>query len=155
MPEKGKGLISARGSLHLPTGLRQDLLVQLHCVRIVVHDEDADTRKRRGGCGRGGFCRSRRAGFDRSVADIGEHEREPYHEGRPQPSARAFREDATAMELHEAANEREAEAEAPVLPRARAVALAKSIEDVREQIGSDALSGVAHQDLDVRVDALE
>jgi hypothetical protein len=42
-----------------------------------------------------------------------------------------------------------------VRPGARAVRLAKALEDQRQHAGRDALAGVADHDLDVRVDALQ
>ena len=71
----------------------------------------------------------------------------------PSPALAAC--DGAAMHLDEMPDDREPEAEAAGLARRSGIRLAKALEDVRQEIGADADAGVADDDLDVRVDALE
>ena len=59
------------------------------------------------------------------------------------------------MHFDEVAHDRQAEAEAAGLARRSGVGLPEPIEHERQEILADADAGVADDDLDVRVDALE
>src|SRR5207247_2379650 len=58
----------------------------------------------------------------------------------------ALRAHGTTVQLDEMAHDREAEAEAAVATRARALRLAKAIEDVRQELRTDAGARVRHDD---------
>ena len=56
------------------------------------------------------------------------------------------------MHLDEVLHDREAEPEAAVMAGRGGIALAEALEDVRQDLGADALAGVAHLHVDVAVD---
>src|SRR5437867_5594815 len=111
-------------------------------VGIVVHDENVYALE-----GRSAVDTTTRAlhgprlSLDRRVAG-----RETHREGRSQPFPRAFRVHGTPVQLHQVTDDRQPESEAAVLPRAGAVGLPEAIEDVRKEIGADALASVADRD---------
>lgn len=59
----------------------------------------------------------------------------------------ALRADRAAVDLNEVPDDREAEAQAVVRARRRAVRLTESVEDEREELDRDALAVVADLDL--------
>ena len=59
------------------------------------------------------------------------------------------------MELREAAHERQPEAEPAVRSGARAIVLAETLADVRQQLRADPHPGVAHRDRHLRIHALQ
>src|SRR5437870_11942656 len=82
-------------------------------------------------------------------------ERQPRPEGRALPLTGTLGVDAATVELREVADEPEADAEPAVATSASALALSQPIEDIRQDVGRDALSRVADDDLDVRAHALQ
>jgi hypothetical protein len=59
------------------------------------------------------------------------------------------------VQLHQVANERQAESEPGVAPRRPAVGLLESLEHVGQHVGSDALPAIADGDLDVRAHPMQ
>ena len=60
------------------------------------------------------------------------------------PLAVAVRADGAAMHLYKVANNRKPKSESALSPAYRAIGLAEAVEDVRQKVGTDALSVVAH-----------
>ena len=98
-------------------------------------------------------------GAARMLASVGcvasDCERQGDGEGRALAFAATFGGDASAVQFDEVLDDRQAEAEAAVVARGGGVGLAEAVEDVGQELGGDALAGVAHGDFDVRIDALE
>ena len=61
--------------------------------------------------------------------------------------------DSSAMQLNQMFDEGQAETKTAGAPLARHIALAKALEDVRQEIRIDALAGVTHDDLNMRIRA--
>src|SRR5919108_175315 len=80
-------------------------------------------------------------------------QRQPHRERRPRAVAGAFRPDMAVVQLHEIADECEAKTDAAVDARHRAVRLAETIEDVRQEGGRDADARIADRQLRLVVDA--
>src|SRR5207244_12316858 len=76
-------------------------------------------------------------------------------EGRAPTVAVAVDANRAAVQLDDVTDDRQTEPESAVGPGGRALRLPEPVEDVRQEGGLDPLTGVAHGDLDVRVDALE
>src|SRR5437899_8185196 len=91
---------------------------------------------------------------DRLLPHFGD-ERQPHHEGRALPLTGTLGVDAATVELREVADEREADPEPAVATRASALALSQPVEDIRQDLGRDALPRIADDDLDVRSHALQ
>src|SRR5258705_13130622 len=91
----------------------------------------------------------------RPVGYVGDGQREFYDEGRPLSFPGALRGDAAPVQLDQVLDEGQAEAEAPMSARARAIRLPEAVEDKRQHGGRDAQPRIAHHDLDMGVDALE
>src|SRR5208337_5385078 len=53
------------------------------------------------------------------------------------------------------ADDGQAESQATVHPRCAGIILAKALENVGKKLGRDTLAGVSHDDLHVRIDALQ
>src|SRR5437870_11661092 len=84
-----------------------------------------------------------------------DRDRQLDHEFRALPPAGTVGDDAAPVQLDEVFDEGQTESEARMRSRARAVRLPKALEDVRQDLRGDALSRIAHHDLDVRVDELQ
>src|SRR5262249_16796884 len=67
--------------------------------------------------------------------------------------APALRADNAAVRLHEALDDREPEPQPSVLAGRRGVALAEPLEDMREELGPDAVASVGDGDMDLGPDA--
>src|SRR5438128_3708762 len=81
--------------------------------------------------------------------------RERDDEDRAPVLARALRAHGAAVKLDDVLHQREAEPEAAVRARARAVALAERLEDVRNELRRDPDARVGDDDLDARLGARE
>src|SRR5581483_1171986 len=160
VPEHFKRLPHRPGGPHFGPALPEDGLEEFAGFRLVIHDERAHP---------GQFKPQpvRHWPFDRA-GEVGQLltvrtvltllydcEREADDEGRPLPHARALGGDRPAVQLRQVSRNRQAEAEAALFARDRAVGLAEALEDVRQEVPADALPGVADRDLDVRVDPRE
>src|SRR5262249_12400145 len=94
--------------------------------------------------GRHGLRRERRFDWRRGDWEIDS-------EGCAAPIAGAVGRDLTAVQLDQVAHNRQSQSQTAVLSRGRAVGLTETGKDVREKIRTDALTGVAHGDLDLRL----
>ena len=92
---------------------------------------------------------------DRPRWNSRDRERQLDDEGRALGVAVALRHDAATVELDEMLDQRQAETEAGMHSGARAVRLAKTLEDHGQDARRDALPGVADDDLDVGVHPLQ
>src|SRR6266516_1125024 len=91
----------------------------------------------------------------RGVGNLGDGQRQTNDERRALALAGALGRHTAAMELDKMFYEGQAQAEAAVPSRTRAIRLAESVENKWQHRMRDALSGVAHDDLDVRIDTLQ
>src|SRR5262249_61420544 len=72
-------------------------------------------------------------------------------EGGPAPRAGAAGGALPAVQLDQVAHNRQSQSQTALLSRGRALGLTETVKDVREKIRTDALTGVAHGDFDLRL----
>src|SRR6185295_12742316 len=70
-------------------------------------------------------------------------------ERRAQALAGALGANAAAVQFHEVADDREAEAQSAILPAGSDVGLAEPLEHVRDELRMNADAGIADHDLDI------
>ena len=99
-----------------------------------------------GSCGR--TCR-------RFLLVVHDQQRQRHGERAPLALAGALGPHGAPVHLDQLLDDRQAQSQAAVPPRGRAVGLAEPVEDVRQELGLDPDARVGDADLDVRVDPLE
>src|SRR5437870_12399592 len=83
-----------------------------------------------------------------------DRDRQLDHECRALPPAGTVGDDAAPVQLDEVFDEGQAESEARVRSRARAVRLPKALQELLKATRSETLTRIPHHDLDVRVGEL-
>ena len=106
-------------------------------VRLVVDDENGDACERDRDV-------DRRSGAEiRGAGGRGRDEGKTQRQGRPAAAPLALGAHRAAMQLHELANEGQANAETAVPPRGRWIRLAKPLENIGKEVFVDTFAGVS------------
>ena len=133
------------GDLHLGAGDLEEEAKHVSHIGIVLDEQDLDAvEPGRSGSGRLGDDNR----FELSPF-LTRKKGKPYREGRSLPDARAVGVNATAMPFDKRLHDGEPETD-PALPRARHLRLAEPLEEMRQELRGDALTGIGDLKLHLR-----